>query len=550
MATDLTPTASTLTARWFVLAALAALFGATLAPAPWPEGPAVLVVDVQGAHVEAPVRVGGEAVAVDTPAGPVTLSAVTVDRPVQATAPEGARVALRLADGREALLPVVGTAPEGRALKRNPPVHAAVVLGLLAAVVVLWVSEALPLWVTGLLVPVVLVAAADTPLAAALAPFFSGTIALFLGGFLLAEALAKEGLDRRLALWAVDRLGRSPASLFATLMAVAAFLSLWMSNTAAAAVLIPLAIAVAAPITGKGYDKVLILGVAYAANTGGIGSAIGTPGNQVAVRFLDEQLGHPISFVGWFAVGLPVVAVVLPAIGAVLWWRLAPEVTPAAFARAREIAREERAAAGPLTAGAWRVAGVFALMVAAWLTEELHGVDAAVVALAGVVALAAVGAIDTPDLHRIGWPALLTFGGGLSLGGALARSGVSDFVATQLEALATVPAPLAVLAVATLTAGLTAVASNTASAAVLVPLAAPLAGILGADPVVLALVVAVASSLDYALVIGTPPTMMAYGTGRFTVAEIFRAGLLLDVIALGLLLAVAVAVWPWLGIGL
>ncbi len=550
MATDLTPTASTLTARWFVLAALAALFGATLAPAPWPEGPAVLVVDVQGAHVEAPVRVGGEAVAADTPAGPVTLSAVTVDRPVQATAPEGARVALRLADGREALLPVVGTAPEGRALKRNPPVHAAVVLGLLAAVVVLWVSEALPLWVTGLLVPVVLVAAADTPLAAALAPFFSGTIALFLGGFLLAEALAKEGLDRRLALWAVDRLGRSPASLFATLMAVAAFLSLWMSNTAAAAVLIPLAIAVAAPITGKGYDKVLILGVAYAANTGGIGSAIGTPGNQVAVRFLDEQLGHPISFVGWFAVGLPVVAVVLPAIGAVLWWRLAPEVTPAAFARAREIAREERAAAGPLTAGAWRVAGVFALMVAAWLTEELHGVDAAVVALAGVVALAAVGAIDTPDLHRIGWPALLTFGGGLSLGGALARSGVSDFVATQLEALATVPAPLAVLAVATLTAGLTAVASNTASAAVLVPLAAPLAGILGADPVVLALVVAVASSLDYALVIGTPPTMMAYGTGRFTVAEIFRAGLLLDVIALGLLLAVAVAVWPWLGIGL
>ena len=159
-----------------------------------------------------------------------------------------------------------------------------------------------------------------------------------------------------------------------------------------------------------------------------------------------------------------------------------------------------------------------------------------------------LGKIVPEDLGRISWSALLTFGGGLTLGLFLTDSGASDWLAGRLAGLGGVPSWVGITVVAAVALGLTTVASNTATAAMMIPLAIPLAGILGIDPTLLVLVVAVASSIDFALVIGTPPTMIAYSTGLFSSRDIFRIGIVLDLIGIGLLVTIVTAIWRLLGL--
>jgi sodium-dependent dicarboxylate transporter 2/3/5 len=186
---------------------------------------------------------------------------------------------------------------------------------------------------------------------------------------------------------------------------------------------------------------------------------------------------------------------------------------------------------------------VFLGVIAVWLTETFHGLETGIVALGGAIVLFLLGKVTQDDLGRISWASLLTFGGGLTLGLFLLETGTSDWIATRVGGLAIVPAPIAVAAIAAVTLALTTVASNTASAAMIIPLAIPLAAIIGVDPVLLVLVVAIASSIDFALVIGTPPTLLAYSTRLFTPGQIFRVGGILDVV--GLLILVSVVVWIW-----
>jgi sodium-dependent dicarboxylate transporter 2/3/5 len=322
-----------------------------------------------------------------------------------------------------------------------------------------------------------------------------------------------------------------------------------MSNTAATAVLLPIALAVTAPLESIGYRRAIVLGIAYAATVGGVGSAIGTPANPLAITFLRDFVDREITFVEWFAIGLPWVMLFLPLMGAYLWWRMGAAPDGSRFADARRVARDELRAAGRPTRDQLTVIGVFLSVIAFWLTEPIHGIETGIVALGGAVVLAILRQVEPEDLGRISWASLLTFGGGLTLGVFLVQTGASDWVATQLGGLAAVPGPVAIAAIASVTLLLTTVASNTASAAIIVPLAIPLATIVGVDPVVLVLVVAIASSIDFALVIGTPPTMLAYSTGLFTPGGIFRVGVILDIAGLILLVTVVAWIWQLLGIG-
>jgi sodium-dependent dicarboxylate transporter 2/3/5 len=552
-----------------VLGVVVAVVASLFAPAPWPEGRGTVRVAHDGEVVaEGALMVGaptprvleGEAngdrievafpkgIATDAPTQ-ATLS-VSRDGTVRQPSLDEFRLTLELADGRTELLPAVrwDEASQRLRIERRPPVNAAVVLGLLGLVVVLWVTEAVPLWVTSLCVPVVLVFTRVGTAKQALAPFFDPIIALFFGGFLMAEAMRRSGLDHRAAITIVARAGRSPVMLFATMLGVSAFLSMWMSNTAATAMLVPIAIAVTAPIGHMGYRKATVLGIAYAATVGGVGSAIGTPANPYAIRFIEEFADRPVSFVEWFAFGLPFVVLFLPLMGAYLWWRSDVTVGKEAFAKTRRVAREELDRLGPLPKGQWVVLLVFAGVVGLWLTQMVHHLNTGIIAVAGAAALALLGKLQTEDLGRISWAALLTFGGGLTLGFFMVQSGTSDWVATRLGGLTGLPPIVGVGAVALLALGLTAVASNTATAAMLIPLAIPLAGVLGVDPVLLVVVVAIASSIDFALVIGTPPTMIAYSTGLFRADRIFRMGLLLDFA--GIVLLVTVVVWLWSAFGI
>jgi sodium-dependent dicarboxylate transporter 2/3/5 len=551
------------------VAAVVGSFLALIAPSDWKSGPAEAVLSFEGDLVlDLPVMVGttdefavegsgpGGAATVTFPDGIPTEGVIEADirmtRDGESFRPDVEDVvfSIRLSDGSEELVPVIGWNEEGQFLEalRRPPQDAAVVLGLLGFVVVLWVSEALPLFVTSLIIPVVLVFGGIARAAEATSPFFNPIIVLFFAGFLMAEAMSRSRLDHLLAVNITARSGRSPAVLYGSMLGLTALMSMFMSNTAAAAVLIPIAIAVSEPLAHIGFRKALVLGIAFAATIGGVGSSIGTPANQLAIEFLDEFGGRSISFVEWFPFGLPLVLLFLPVMGIYLWKASQVNVDRNRFLESERLAREESEKLGPPTRDQWVVLAVFIAVMAGWLTQTWHGIHPGIVALAGALLLFALRRLEPEDLSRISWPALLTFGGGLTLGLFIVRTGTSDYVATRLAGLADIPSLAALLVVAAITLLLTTVASNTASAAILIPLAIPLAGVLGISTTTLVMVVAIASSVDFALVIGTPPTMIAYSTRLYTAGQIFRKGIVLDVAGILLLVLVVVRIWEALGL--
>ena len=431
------------------------------------------------------------------------------------------------------------------------PLQAKTTLALLFAVAGLWLTELIPLAASALLIPVVAVVTGIASETAVFQAFADPIIMLFLAGFLMAEAMRRTGLDRWVALAILQRSSAQPAYLMLTLMALTAFLSMWMSNTAAAAITIPIALAILAKIPDEeeptGFRKALILAVAYSATIGGIGSAIGTPANMLAVSFLNKYTGAELAFADWFAFGLPVVLLMTPLAWLYLLftfglnpWRVNGAIS---HSIQHELYAAEFKQQGPLGRDQQLVLGIFLGVMALWLTEEWHGISTAIVAIGGALLLFLLRLVKEGDLNQINWNALLTFGGGLAIGTLLVNTGVSDWIALQLVGLNNLPAALVVFLVAGLTLLLGAFISNTACAAMLIPLAIPLAQLLGLDPRLLVAVVAIGSSIDFALVIGTPPTMLAYATGFFRTSEIFRRGLLLDLI--GLLLLSFGVIWIW-----
>ncbi len=560
--------------RWrsffLLLAVLFAVVGALVAPHDWPTGSGSLVVQLRGeaadpvvvelgddAPVVAERTVGSDVIRVELPDGaPVDgrLELVVQVRradEVLRLSLEEVTVQLLLPDGRQELIPVTHWDEASEALVggRRPTRGAGVSLAMLGLVIVLWASGVIPLFVTSLIVPVALVVGGVGSATEALAPFFHPIIALFFAGFLMAEAMRRVGLDQRIARTLVARATGGPRMLFAAMLGTSAFLSMWMSNTAAVALLIPIALAVTKPLGSTTYQRATVLGIAYAATAGGVGSAIGTPANLLAIEFLGSFTGRRITFLEWFAYGLPVLMLLLPLIGVHLWRRMAVDVDLGRFHLAQQVARDEAQAAARMGRRELEVVGVLVLVALIWLTAGWHGVDTGIVALAGAIVLLLLGHVLPEDLGRISWPTLLTFGGGLTLGLFLTSTGVADWAATLLGAAADLPDPVAIAVVAVAALVMTTAASNTATAAMLIPLAIPLAAVLGLDPTILVVVIAIASSVDFALVIGTPPTMLAYSTELFTPAEILRAGIPLDVAGVTATLVVATMIWPLYGVG-
>jgi sodium-dependent dicarboxylate transporter 2/3/5 len=551
------------------LALLAGLVGGLLAPEDWTEGPGTTSLEYRGEQiVEAPIQIGEiDLVSLSGESGLIRVEltypgGVPVDEPIEAwivVTREGSviqpditdlHLRVTLTDGRSELIPVIRWNDQEHRFEalRRPTHDSGLVLGLLGFVVVMWVTEALPLFVTSLLIPVVLVFTGVASAKEATAPFAHPIIVLFFAGFLMAEAMKRTKLDHYASVVITARAGRSPAVLFGSMLGLAAFMSMWMSNTAAIAVLVPIALAVTAPLHHAGFQRALVLGIAYAGTIGGVGSAIGTPANQIAIEFLDSFGGHTISFVEWFAFGLPMVILFLPVMGWYLWKRSSVEIDPKQFGDVRALAEAERRRVGAPKRSQIVVLGVFVAVAIGWVTQTLHGFHPGVVALAGAIALFVLRALIPEDLGRISWSSLITFGGGLTIGLFLVESGTSDFVATRLTGLVGVSVVIAIFAVALLTLLLTTFASNTASAAILIPLAIPLAGVLGISVTGLVVVVAMASSIDFALVVGTPPTMIAYSTRLFSAAQIFRTGIALDLVGVTILVLVAYKIWELFGL--
>ncbi|MCV0437890.1 MAG: SLC13 family permease [Hydrogenophaga sp.] len=423
---------------------------------------------------------------------------------------------------------VYGNAPQPEALRTG--------LALFVLIGGLWMTQALHLSVTALLVPLLATLTGLMDLRVALASFAHPILFLFLGGFALAAALRQQGLDRALAV-AVLRLaaGRRAAAV-AMLFGLTALLSMWISNTATAAMMLPLAMGLMREGDGVRERSFVLLGVAYSASIGGIGTLVGSPPNAIAAA----QAG--LGFAEWMRIGVPLVVVLLPLMVGVLFLLLRPR-----------LGGREPAPAGPMPAEPWTrlqriTLLVFGLTAAGWIGAvplgRALGVSAdvdSVVAVVAIVALVASGAINWPQIEqRTQWGVLLLFGGGLALSEVMGSSGASRFLAGALtDTLQGAPTVLLLLGVVAFVVFLTELVSNTASAALLVPIFLGVAATLGLPPSLFAAAIAVSASCAFMLPVATPPNALVYATEQVTQATMMRCGLVLNLVCIAVITALA-----------
>ncbi len=450
-------------------------------------------------------------------------------------------------------------------IEYQPLVRSKSAVLILAVVAVLWFSEGISLVATSILIPILIVLADIRTPQEALMPFFDPAVALIFGGFLIGRALSKYELDKRLALMILSRSSGTGSGLLLTVMGVTAFLSMWISNTASAAIMIPIALAVISRIrneeTRSKYGKVLVLGVAYAATLGGVASLVGSPPNPLAATYINSFLGVEFSFMSWIPFGLPVVLIMLPIVWQWLMIRFKLPKCIDDMQDLKEISEKEYLKLGPMPRNQQIVVAIFISVIVLWFTEKLpdfianaigwsgHGISSAIVALMGGLALMVLGLLDEKDVSsEISWSSLLILGSGIALGGAMIDTGVSAFMAQQMIGLSILPPILIVVVVGTLAVLITMVASNTGAAVILIPIAIPLATALGMDPLLLTMVIAIAVSMDFALPTGTPPSTIAYSTGRVEMDEMVTTGLVVDFIAILVLTLGVVFIWVLLGL--
>ncbi|MCP5151114.1 MAG: DASS family sodium-coupled anion symporter [Ectothiorhodospiraceae bacterium] len=424
-----------------------------------------------------------------------------------------------------------------------------------------WLTEAVPLAVTALLPATLFPVLGIADAAGAAAPYASPIVFLFLGGFVIGLAMEKVGLHRRIALHVLARVGTAPSRLVGGVMLVSAGLSMWISNTATAIMMLPIGTSVLVsmrehmteepPPRLDDLGRAMMLGIAYGATIGGLGTLLGSPPNLVLASFLRARYGVDLGMVEWLQVGLPVMVVMLPV--AWLWLtRVAFRLPGGAAPGAGTMIASELRALGPMRAGERRVLLVFTLAVVGWMSRPwivaatgLRGLDDASIALLAALALFAIPldararhfVIDWSTMTRLPWEVLILFGGGLSLAAAIAAHGVDGWLGAALQVLAGLPALVIMAGVCTLVVFLTEVTSNTAVTTTLLPVVAAAAAGLGVPPAPLLGAVALSASCAFMLPVATPPNAVVFASGQVAVADMARAGLALNLVAIVVLTA-------------
>ncbi len=426
--------------------------------------------------------------------------------------------------------------------------------GLVVWMAVWWMTEAIPLYATALLPFIVLPLAGVADAAKTASAYYSPIIFIFIGGAFMALSIERTGLHRRLALFIMGLTGARNWQLLLGVMAATAILSMLISNTSTALIMMPMALAMLAAggITEgrtEGLAGALPMGIAFAASIGGLGTMIGTPTNMIGAGLIEETLGVKISFVTWSLYAMPIVILGIPLAAFII-------------ARVQRLDEEDfdpvaaRAAIG--TGGAWSVAEkrlmvAVALALLAWMTLPLtepllprggltDGTIAAIAGLAMFLLPDGTGRpmLTWPEANRAPWDVVLMFGGGLALAMGMTESGLAGWLGEALLPLSAVPPLLVVLLLVGFVILITEFASNIAAASAIMPVVAALVPALGADPILLALPAAIASTWGFMLPSGTGPNAIAWGTGHLSLPRMITAGLWLDITGAFLIVG---AVW-------
>lgn len=464
------------------------------------------------------------------------------------------------------------------------PWSAQVTAGIAVWIAVWWITEPIEMAATSLLPIVLLPLAGIAPLKVIAAEYSNEIIYLFMAGFFMGKAIERWRLHRRIALRMVLWLGADPSRTVLGFMLAAAFISMWISNTATAVMMTPVAVAVATQNDTlrerDNFAKALLLGVGYACSIGGLATMIGTPTNAIFVSFAQQKMGETVSFGKWLLFGFPFSLCLL-----LVCWQLLIRMFPPGRndnndAAAHHHIREQLTALGPVSVPEKRILWTFGCVILAWtsgsllwykplnawihiqmagqaLPENLEKLPSycsdTVIALLGAIVFFLLPAgkaderttlLDWPTAAKIPWGIILLFGGGLALAKGFDQSGLAGWVGLQLQGLGFLPHILILLIVLTVVVLLSEVASNIATASMMMPVLAALAGSIGAHPFGLLLAATLAASFGFGLPIATAPNSIVYASGHMSTRDMARAGFVLDALAVLLLLLFVYTLLP------
>ncbi len=461
------------------------------------------------------------------------------------------------------------------------------VLAVLTLMAIWWITEAIPLPATALLPAILFPLLKITGTQGGvlyefdfkntLLSYANPVIYLFLGGFLIAGAMQKWKLDRRLTLWILTRgnLASNSHAILLGIMAITAFLSMWISNTATVAMMLPLGIGIIS-LTGaepgkSRFGTAMMLGIAWAASIGGVGTTIGSPPNGIALGILNSTFSSDpsyvrITFLDWMKFGVPYVCLFVPIAWYILKKTFPPEIK--SIPGGKEQLINEKNKLGSPSSGEKRTIIVASLAVVLWITnpfwdsllplivaEQLRWIDEYTIGLFCGVLLFIIPVnfkenifiLHWRDTKIIDWGTLILFGGGIALSDGMFKTGLASWIATSFVGLFGIPSTfLFVVIIILFVDFLTEVTSNTAVTSMMVPIVISIAISTGGNPITPAIVVAVAASMAFMLPVATPPNALVYGTGYVKLKDMIRAGFILDILGWILTTFVLVVIGSWI----
>ncbi|MBV7295320.1 DASS family sodium-coupled anion symporter [Corynebacterium sp. TAE3-ERU12] len=454
-------------------------------------------------------------------------------------------------------------------------------------IAVWWMSEAIPIAATALVPLVLFPALGLSDIGDFSGSYTNPTIFLFMGGFMLALAMQRWNLHKRIALWVLSFMASSSQMLILGFMLATGFLSMWVSNTATAVMMLPIGVSVLAKVVdivreGKKHDSssttdsaaqdiaedaeedsapnsnfgiALMLGIAYSASIGSLGTIIGTPPNAMLVAYMSENHDLEIGFGRWMLVGVPVAMVLM----LVAWVLLTfvfykPEINK--MPGGREMMKAQLKDLGPMSTGEKRVLIAFIAAALAWvfvpvLWKETLFSDAVIAMTVGIALFIIPGGrsgvklLTWRNMNELPWGVLLLFGGGLALSTQFTKSGLSEWIGEQMEGLGGLPVLFIIGGMVLVVLLLTEFTSNTATAATFLPIVGGIALTLGVDPMVFCVPVALAATSAFVMPVATPPNAIAYGSGYVTMQSMIKVGMWLNLIAMVLISITSVTLLGW-----
>ena len=451
--------------------------------------------------------------------------------------------------------------PEGL----NPQANA--VLASTIWIAIWWITEAIPIAVTALLPIVLFPLTGGLGLSETTASFGHKYVFLYVGGFILAIAIQKWNLHKRIALNIINFIGTNVVNIILGFMVATAFMSMWISNTATAVMMLPIAMAIVSQLRdnpdtiedeNKIFGKAIMLGIAYSASIGGVSTLIGTPPNLVLAGVVQESFGYEITFTQWFKFGFPISIVLL-----FLCWKyltgFAFKFKQKSFPGGRAEIRKQLMALGQISYEEKLVALVFALTATAWVTRDfvlkliVPAIDDTIIAMISAVIIFLIPTknkkrrlLNWEEAVKLPWGILLLFGGGMALAAGFKDSGLALWIGTQMTLLDGVSLFLLVFILIASVNFLTEITSNLATTAMLLPVLYPMAMTIDVHPFILMVSATVAASCAFMLPVATPPNAVVFGSGYLRIPDMVRVGIWMNLLSIVLLSLIVYFLLPYL----